>query len=532
MSLRINNSNISEIKINGINIKLAKINDSIVFEINGEIITLSFNDKVISANSNKDGSYDFYYAKDGKIIEEYDKIVSFDLVANTESSYEYLNSFNIAPYDANGIVVCKSGTTKILSSSSLPSQFLFDSSTYGSKLYSVGLISDTHIDGDGTDTADSINDLKKALTLFSNENVSFISHCGDVTENNRASDYTAYSDIVADNTIPIKTIAGNHDNYSTLESITGNSLYYEYIPDGTNDIYLFLGSYQASTINPFSDEELTWLETKLEEYKNKRVFLFLHYYCDPVGDANNLDNDDLGTTEQALTFRNLMTTYKDNLVYFSGHSHLTYKMQELIATANVNSATDTLPKRVHIPSNGRPRILSDGRITNDYVGCECAIMDVYENCIVIRGKDLTDNKFLPIANYLLDTTLIQIGDDNLFDYNVLFNENGEIDKENLIPLNDGTWFYYYVLTLNPNTSYLIESNTAKSSDEPSFLVVNSETTMNTVNGNIANSRTVVTSSDGILKIGIRVKQAYQTDLPLMKKSYFDDGTYYIRITTN
>lgn len=406
MSFKINNSNISQLKINGSNIELAKMNGEIVFRYENNIIKLIFEGKTIKAISEKEGSYDFYYANANGILEDYDKIVSFDLKANVKSSYTYLNLFNIAPYEATKIVVCKSGTTKILSSSSLPSQFLFNSSTYGNKLYSVGLISDTHIDGDGTDAADSINDFKKALALFNKENVSFIAHCGDVTENNRDSDYTAYSNIVVDNTIPIKTIAGNHDNYLTLESITGNSLYYEYSPSGTNDIYLFLGSYQASTTNPFSNEELIWLENKLEEYKNKRVFLFFHYYCDPVGDTDNLDNGDLGATGQAAKFRELMTKYKDNVIYFSGHSHLTYKLQEKAATANINSTTDTLPKRVHIPSTGRPRILSNGSITNEYVGSECAIMDVYENCIVIRGKDLTVNKFLPIANYCLDTTLI------------------------------------------------------------------------------------------------------------------------------
>lgn len=413
MSLKINSNNITKIKVNGVNIQLAKINGEIVFQFDNATITLTFTDKTIKVISDTTGSYDFYYANDNGIISDYDRLFSFNLKANVTSSYTYLNSFNIAPYNATKIAVCKSGTTKILSSSLLPSQFLFDSSTYGSKLYSVGLISDTHIDGDGTDNADSINDFKKALTLFSNENVSFIAHCGDVTEDNRDSDYTAYSNIVADNTIPIKTIAGNHDNYSTLQSITGNSLYYEYTPDGTDDIYLFLGSYQYNTTNPFSDEELTWLETKLEQYKNKRVFLFLHYYCDPVGDANNLDNDDLGTTGQASTFRNLMDTYKENVVYFSGHSHLTYKLQEKVSTANINLTTDTLPKRVHIPSTGRPRILTNGTITNDYVGSECAIIDVYENCIVIRGKDLTNNKFLPIANYLLDTTIQKITITNL-----------------------------------------------------------------------------------------------------------------------
>lgn len=401
MSLRINNSNITQIKINGSNIRLGKINNQVIFE--NAKYTLTYASYTYNFSASSSGNYSIKYANGNTILEDYDSIAE---MTGKSGSYKSLMNLNTAPKNATKVVLVKDNDIK--SSIDLPSDFEKITDT---PIYSVGLISDTHVDGDGTDTADSINDLKKALTLFKNENVSFIAHCGDVTEDDRDSDYTAYSNIVADNTIPIKTIAGNHDSYSTLQSITGNSLYYEYIPDGTSDIYLFLGSYQASTTNPFSDEELTWLETKLEEHKNKRVFLFLHYYCDPVGDANNLDNDDLGTTGQALTFRNLMTTYKNNVSYFSGHSHLTYKMQELASTANVSLATDTMPIRVHIPSNGRPRILSNGSITNNYVGCECAIMDVYSNYIVIKGYNLSSNKIMPIAMYKIPfevTTPIEI----------------------------------------------------------------------------------------------------------------------------
>ena len=71
MSLRINNSNIAQIKINGSNIQLAKINGEIVFQFDNATITLTFTDKTIKAVSDKDGSYDFYYANDNGIIEGY-----------------------------------------------------------------------------------------------------------------------------------------------------------------------------------------------------------------------------------------------------------------------------------------------------------------------------------------------------------------------------------------------------------------------------------------------------------------------------
>lgn len=386
--LKINGSNIGQIKINGFNIKLAKINNQIVF---GDVkYTLTYSSYAYKFSTIDSGNYSLKYANGNTILEDYDSIAE---ITGTSGTYSGLINLNIAPKDATKVVLVKDNEIK--ASINLPSDF---EKVTDIPLYSVGLLSDTHIDGDGTDTADSINDLKKALTLFKNKNVSFIAHCGDVTEDNRTSDYTAFSNAIADNTIALKTIAGNHDSYSKLEEITGNSLYYEHIVG--NDVYLFLGAYKTTNrVEPFSTEELSWLETKLSSYTNKRVFLFFHYYCSPVGNANNLDNDSLAKTGQALTFRNLMNTYKNNVIYFSGHSHLTYKLQELVSTANVSLATDEMPIRVHIPSTGRPRILSDGSITHNYVGSECAIMDVYSDYIVIKGYDLSLNKILPIAMY-------------------------------------------------------------------------------------------------------------------------------------
>lgn len=392
--LKINGSNISQIKINGFNIKIAKINNQVIFR--DVKYTLTYSSYAYKFSANESGNYSLKYANGNTILEDYDSIMES---TNTSDTYNALMNLNIAPENATKVVLVEDNEIK--ASIDLPSDFEKITDT---PLYSVGLISDTHIDGDGTDTADSINDFKKALTLFKNKNVSFIAHCGDVTENNRTSDYTTFSNAIADNTIPLKTIAGNHDSYSELEKITGNGLYYEHVVG--NDVYLFLGAYKASGVEPFSTEELSWLETKLSSYTNKRVFLFLHYYCSPVGNANNLDNSALAKTGQALIFRNLMNTYKNNVIYFSGHSHLTYKLQELASTANVSLVTDDMPIRVHIPSTGRPRILSDGTITNNYVGSECAIMDVYSNYVVIKGYDLSSNKIMPIAMYKIPFEVI------------------------------------------------------------------------------------------------------------------------------
>ena len=417
MSLRINNSNISKIRINDKNISLAKINGEIVFQLEDTTIKLTFADKTIKAISDKTGSYDFYYANDNGIIGSYDKIVSFNLTANITSSYTYLNSFNIAPYEATKIAVCKSGTTKILSSSSLPSQFLFDSSNYGNKLYSFGALSDVHIDGDGTDEASSSSDFVRALTFF-NSNASLVCISGDLSCENGYNELSLFENLVDANTnIPVYASRGNHDcryTISDFETYTGGSLYFERTYN--NDKFLFLGMNAENYGDTcFTTEELNWLETKLESYKNQRVFLFFHVFMpNTCGNINNLYPwSGLNTSSSIVSrFVTMMTKYK-NVIYFSGHSHLEFACQRFGENANIFS-DGSICHRVHIPSCAKPRTNDNGTSSSDTYdyndGSEGYLVDVYENCIVLRGRDFEKGKYLPIANYCLDTTIIPIED--------------------------------------------------------------------------------------------------------------------------
>lgn len=429
MSLRINNSNICQIKVDGSNISLAKINGEIIFQFGETTVTITFTDKTIKAISNNDGSYDFYYANSNGIIDDYDKIVSFDLTANVTSSYTYLNSFNIAPYDATKIIVCKSGTTNILSSSTLPSQFKFDSSSYGNKLYSFGALSDVHIDGDGTDEMSASSDFTRAIKFF-NSNANLICISGDLSrlENECDNELSMFKDLVdANATIPVYASRGNHDcryDISDFETYTGGSLYFERTYN--NDVFIFLGmnaeNYGDSC---FTTEELDWLETKLESYKNQRVFLFFHVFMpNTCGNINGLyPYSSLSETSDITSrFISLMTKYK-NAIYFSGHSHLEFNCQRFGTNANIFSDGTTC-HRVHIPSCAYPRKSDTGTssstIYNYNEGSEGYLVDVYEKCVVLRGRDFVKGKYLPIANYLIDTTIVNIGDEeetgNLYDY--------------------------------------------------------------------------------------------------------------------
>ena len=65
---------------------------------------------------------------------------------------------------------------------------------------------------------------------------------------------------------------------------------------------------------------------------------------------------------------------------------------------------------VHIPSLVAPRtgnIDGTGR-TELYDKSEGYVIDVYENYIVVRGRDFVNDDYIPLGTYLLNTELVEI----------------------------------------------------------------------------------------------------------------------------
>ena len=416
MSLKINGSIINTIKINGKEIFLGKINGSIIFDSqNTKTLNISIDGKNITVKDVEKGNYDLCYANDNGVIEDYEKIVSLNF-DGSDWTYSYFNELNIAPSNATKIALLSNN--QILSSVDLTNDFKFNTKAYGNKLYSVGLLSDIHIDGNGdgnnSDSGNSQSDFINALQYFNNKSVDFICICGDITYYGYDADYEAYKTLVNtySNNIPIKAIRGNHecyvngssnyDNENTKFQENINDLYYEYIYN--NDFYLFCGMYGESSTTPLLNDEFIWLSNKLEEHKNKRVFLFVHYYYGDVGNVNHIvsihepiDNE---------TFIYLITKYK-NVIYFSGHTHLAFDTQKYGKYNNIKQSGD-ICHRVHIPSCAKPRTSADGIEGSAQVysaGSEGYLMEVYENGILLKGVNFETNKLLPIANYYLNTPI-------------------------------------------------------------------------------------------------------------------------------
>ena len=321
------------------------------------------------------------------------------------------NAKTVGIYDSNNI---KQGSIKI------PSHMLYPSEE---KLYSFCVLSDIHL------TYDTANeDFQRAL-MFAEENCDFTCIAGDLTNTGADENQLALFKSIVDTYSPSKpvyAIAGNHEHYSThsnsyWEKYVGRPLYYSL--EVGDDVFIMVGHYGGYhgdgigwlSSEMLSAEEIQWLYETLETYRNKRCFIFHHVlpHEHGVGNPGSVYDRALlwhiqdGGIGQA--FMSLLKHYK-NTILFHGHSHTRFWLQELDEKANYSNANGY--RSIHIPSLAVPREMVQNNLTEIYAESEGYIVDVFENCIVLRGRDFIDNEnngvWLPIATYKIDTTLVEI----------------------------------------------------------------------------------------------------------------------------
>ncbi len=287
----------------------------------------------------------------------------------------------------------------------------------GEKLYSFGALADVHV----TDSTLAMSKFQNALDYLNNtENVAFTCIAGDLTSSGTSSQFESYKTAVETYSpdIPVYEITGNHDCQDTTvapfltltstQQYTRSDLYYSFTQG--NDVFIMFGmsGWYAYTKTPiFTNESLQWLYETLEANRNKRCFVFEH--CprfDGSGKVADWANPtgDLLVGNAGEAFKALMSHYK-NIIWFHGHSHMEFQYQEHDLKVNYDNMFGC--HSVHIPSLASGRELNADETGYTHTTAESTgyVVDVYENNIVLRGRDFVGEKFLPIATYCLDTTL-------------------------------------------------------------------------------------------------------------------------------
>lgn len=322
--------------------------------------------------------------------------------------YEHFILQNTAPKEATTIGIYNSNGVR---KGTIPLGNLKFPDGIGNKLYSVGVLSDVHVSS-SVDTSES--DFRRALTYFQDvEDVDFVCIAGDLTQYAEAAEWTLYAKCVSEESenTPVYPIGGNHDAYgsglsdATFNQYTGHGTFYTFTQG--DDVFIMLSQIawasQSGNIQPFSTSQLQSLYTALETNRNKRCFVFQHIF--PWGKAGDpfqsySSNSFWGTQGQVI--QSLMEHYK-NSIWFHGHSHQMFETQQFHDGATYDF--DFGVHNIHIPSCAKPVYVTDESRTDLIQGSQGYVMDVYNNAIVLRGRDFSKGDFVPLGIYHLDTTL-------------------------------------------------------------------------------------------------------------------------------
>lgn len=330
--------------------------------------------------------------------------------------YNHLIPQNIAPNGAKSIGVYDSDGNKLanvaLGNLTPPSK---------EKLYSFGVLSDIHLYPLAAVAWKPEIKFEAALTYFENNGCDFCTHCGDITQtglfnegdtvNIAPAQFAKYKEICDKHSIPVYGVCGNHESYvvpiennlAELRQYVGTDLYYTVAQE--NDLFIFIGQPQGS--KPMSDQALQWLYETLETNRNKRCFVFVHPHISSGNPGGAYTSNPIFSWWGAKTtaFKNLLRHYK-NTILFHGHTHTKFECQEVDDTANYSTKDGF--RSVHVPSLSTPRDCIDGKLVNRSNQSQGYIVDVYDDCIVLNGMDLINNKPVPLGVYKIDTTLLTV----------------------------------------------------------------------------------------------------------------------------
>lgn len=358
-----------------------------------------------------------YEGEDGLPLDDYAEICT--LTIKELAYYEDFIDVNVAPREAKNIGIYDS-MGKRQGTIYIPD---FKPDYTETPIYRFGVLSDVHI---GRAEINPEVDFERALKFFNSQGVVQTCICGDLTQNGKEAELTSFRDVASLSDAPIYATTGNHDATTKgiapelWEKYIGLPLVYEreVVANGKVDHFLFLGMERWKFSAAYLDYHLVWLESKLEEYRNDRCFIFTHlFFPDRAGNMNGVYPSGNWLSGEQLERLQAMCDRYRNSIWFSGHSHWEWCLQKYQDRANIYRGTTGMTPTsgwcVHIPSCGVPRT-SDGSSRSDVkAGSEGALVEVYKDHIDILGIEFISGKYLPIATYRLDTTPQTIAADNV-----------------------------------------------------------------------------------------------------------------------
>jgi 3',5'-cyclic AMP phosphodiesterase CpdA len=288
------------------------------------------------------------------------------------------------------------------------------------ELYMFGALADTHQGTRYGPETKSFDRLVNAGEILSQKGAILIGINGDIATNNTEREYYLHGEAVKeifaiDPTMPIYTVTGNHEakytgfsrewydmyarnivdyqtDFPAIYTEDNDLDYVVELPDGSVIIFLHqvYYDYGKATSRLMDDYQLDWLGDRLEQYKDRTVFLFFHTEMEnKVGHFNNTTLLMMEKTEDYKRFDAYFKQYT-NVIFLNGHSHETFEriFDETRADRMINTYGGEYATLVHVPS-----------LAYSDIG---HIVHVYEDYIVFEGYDFGNNETIAYGTFIIE----------------------------------------------------------------------------------------------------------------------------------
>ena len=351
-------------------------------------------------------TYLLYWSREGKILSDYMPIAQ----AKHQGEDRFRIRFNdclFMPKEADGVAVTvKEGASAPLFIPADDTLKLQESEL----LFKFSVLTDLHIT---SERSAHISHLKAALGEIQRlaPDSAAIFTVGDNTNNGTRADYELLNETISegmgDSDIPIYFTLGNHDLVFNGTYASQTALFREYT--GMPGVYyavelagakfIVLGSDEQVGEGVMHETQLAWLEKELASAgKEKPVFLFVHQPLVETVSGSFYSKDPevqywYGFSGANERLRAILKQYPGTIL-FTGHTHWTFESEGPISYGAGKDASF-----VNCAAVGY--LWTDD---NDSTGgSEGYFVEVYEDYILLRGREFVSGKWCAAAQFLLPT---------------------------------------------------------------------------------------------------------------------------------
>ena len=354
----------------------------------------------IYPSSTKELTYSLYWSIQGETLDQYTPLKTIKSKGQDSFSVT-LNECIYMPNEATGIEVY---VEEGLSSSfyiEMDDTLKLPKSNY---LYNFQVFTDLHIDEYFINFHSHLNTaLKEVLQFAGNSEAIFT--VGDHTNYGSENNYITLSNLIdkvfTDDVVAPKIYysLGNHeymyhDSYNTAVELfkkhTGlDNIYYSVEIQGNK--FIVLGSNSIKGEGTMNNEQINWLKNELINTNiNNPTFIFIHQplYETVSGSLYGQGWDGMRTEAEEL--KNILNNYP-NAIVFSGHTHWTLDSKQPALYGKGTGAS-------YVNGASVGYLWNDNN--SDEPGSEGLFIEVYEDYILIKGREFVDRKWVSAAHLM------------------------------------------------------------------------------------------------------------------------------------